>query len=270
MQKVKNILKKALRIDYSTYLEEIGNLEYLGSHFHGYYIPKDFLNKDSVCYCIGAGHDVSFDTELVFHYGCRVFIFDPAPEAKNHFMQLKNGLAKGEKVTVGSHRFMYNISHEQLETISYIDTGVWSSNTKIRFYKPANDSYPSHSIGLFSTSNEYVEVPVDRLANLMKKLGHPTIDLLKMEIEGAEYEVLNTIVEDRPDVKMILVEFDELFHAKDFRYLFRIKKTTQSLISAGYTLAHSTPYFKRLFVRNDVFEKLKRRKKTIRSSGQLR
>lgn len=91
----------------------------------------------------------------------------------------------------------------------------------------------------------------------MKELKHDTVDLLKIEIEGAEYVVLKTIVEDKPDIKMILVEFDEVYHPKDNRYLFRIKKSTEEIIKAGYTLVHSTPYFKRLFVKNDLFEKLK-------------
>ncbi len=262
MQKVKNAFKKALKVDYSTYVKELNDITYLGSHYHGYYIPENFLNAASVCYCIGAGEDISFDTELVVHYGSQVFIFDPAPEGKNHYLKLKEAVKQGEKISIGSKPFVYKISKEQLDTIRYIETGVWDKDTMIRFYEPTNDKYVSHSIGLFNHSGKYIEVPVDRLSSLMKKLNHTSVDLLKMEIEGAEYTVIKTIVEDKPDIKMILVEFDELFHAKDFRYLFRIKKTTESLLNAGYTLAHSTPYFKRLFVRNDVFEALKSKGKS--------
>ena len=264
MQKVKNAIKKALKIDYSTYLNQLQNLEYIGSHFHGYFLPAHFINENSICYCIGAGEDISFDTELVVHYGAKVFIFDPAPEGKNHYNKLKQAVAANETLTIGSRPFTYRITASQLETIRYIETGVWDSDTMIKFYKPTIENYASHSIDLFNKSTEYIEVPVDRLSNLMKKLKHETIDLIKMEIEGAEYVVLKTIVDDKPDVKMILVEFDELFHAKDFRYLFRIKNTTESLINAGYTLAHSTPYFKRLFIRNDIFSQIKSKEKAVK------
>lgn len=256
MQKVKNIVKRVLSLDYTSYLKPFHNIEYVGSHYHGYYIPRNLLTSQSVCYCIGAGEDISFDTELKVKYDAHVFIFDPAPEGINHFAKLGKMVNNGEQLTIGSTPFTYRINAEQLSQITYIEKGVWDKDTMIRFYKPTVENYASHSIELFNHSDEYIEVPVDRLSNLMKKLKHTAIDLLKMEIEGAEYTVLKTIVEDKPDIKIILVEFDEVYHPKDARYIFRIKEATKNLINAGYTLAHSTPQFKRLFVRNDVFEKL--------------
>ena len=41
----------------------------------------------------------------------------------------------------------------------------------------------------------------------MKKNGHRQIDLLKIDIEGAEYEVLDSLLEKRLPVKQVLVEF---------------------------------------------------------------
>lgn len=257
MQKIKKIIKKALKIDYTSYLKPLKKVQYIGSHYHGYYIPSNLLNENSVCYCVGAGEDVTFDTELVVNYNAKVFIFDPAPEGINHFAKLNNMVKNGEALSVGSTPFTYRISAPQLDKITYIETGVWSEKTLIKFYKPTVDNYASHSIELFNASQEYIEVPVDRLSNLMRDLKHKSIDLFKMEIEGAEYAVIKTIVEDKPDIKIILVEFDEVYHPKDSRYVFRIKEATKSLIDAGYTLAHSTPHYKKLFVRNDVFEALK-------------
>ena len=92
---------------------------------------------------------------------------------------------------------------------------------------------------------------------IMRREGDASIDLLKLEIEGAEYKVLETIVEDRPDIKAILVEFDEVWHVKGTRaHFFRIRDASRRLIRAGWRLAHSTPMFKRLFVREDEFARL--------------
>jgi len=46
-----------------------------------------------------------------------------------------------------------------------------------------------------------------RLNTAMQRLGHSRIDVLKMDIEGAEYEVLEDVVRDRIPVNQILVEF---------------------------------------------------------------
>jgi len=260
MQNVKTAIKKALSLDYNSFVEPLKNLKYIGSHHHGYYIPAKFLNDSSICYCIGAGVDVSFDTELIVNYNSKVYIFDPAPDAKEHFNKVKNAATNGEKFAVGKKvPFTYRLTGQQLENVQFIEKGLWNESTVLKFYKATDSNYPSHSIDLFNGSSEFIEAPVERLSSIMKKLNHTYIDLLKIEIEGAEYVVINTIIEDKPDIKVILVEFDELFHPKDYKYLFRIKKATESLLKAGYKLAHSTPHFKRLFVREDVFEDLKKK-----------
>ena len=92
----------------------------------------------------------------------------------------------------------------------------------------------------------------------MKSFGHTSIDLLKLEIEGAEYKVIETIIEDKLDIKAILVEYDEVFHSKGFPYLFRIKKSKDLLLNNGYKLVHTTDLFKCLFVKKEVYNKFKK------------
>ena len=41
--------------------------------------------------------------------------------------------------------------------------------------------------------------------------GHDSIDLLKIDIEGFEYEVLEDCLEDRIPIKQICVEFHDFF-----------------------------------------------------------
>jgi Methyltransferase FkbM domain len=48
------------------------------------------------------------------------------------------------------------------------------------------------------------KLPVKRLATIMKELGHTRLDVLKMDIEGDEYDVLRDIA-DIP-IRQILVE----------------------------------------------------------------
>ncbi|HEX4850489.1 MAG TPA: FkbM family methyltransferase, partial [Puia sp.] len=129
----------------------------------------------------------------------------------------------------------------------------------LKFYSPGLQDYASHSIYLFKDSKDYIEAPVDSLKNLMKTLGHSRIDLVKMEIEGAEYGVLDTIVKDKLDVRMIMVEFDEIFHSKGLGFRYRIKRSSDQLKKAGYVLVHSTSLYKRTFLREDVYEEIKSR-----------
>jgi len=258
MKFLKRMFKHFFGLDSQSGVHPLKNLFYIGSKFHGYTIPEKFLNQDSVCYCIGAGEDVSFDTELKRLFDARVFVFDPMPEGKNYFAKLKEKVAAGDSLPVeGDPSFRYLISPEKLNEIVFIEKGVWDSETNIKFYAPTKDDYPSHSVYLFKTSGEYIVAPVDRLSHFMKKNGHEQIDLVKMEIEGAEYKVLETIVQDKIDVKIICVEFDEIFHSRGLAYMFRIRKTRRQLEKAGFILVHSTPLMKRTFIQKKVYQQLK-------------
>lgn len=70
----------------------------------------------------------------------------------------------------------------------------------------------------------------------MERNGHKKLDLLKIDIEGAEYEVLNSIIEDGLDIKVLCVEFDEYQNPLDSGYRRRISDAITKLISYGYEL----------------------------------
>lgn len=257
MKQVVKLAKKLLGIHPQQDVEPLDNIIHIGSPYHGYYIPEHFLSKDSICYCIGAGEDISFDTELKVIYDARVYIFDPMPEGILHFKKVKKHAQANKPLAIHSEQFTYRITSEQLTEITFVETGVWDHKGILRFYEPTREGYPSHSVYLFKESGKYIEAPADRLVNLMHTLGHSAIDLVKLEIEGAEYTVIDTILDDKLDVKLILVEFDEVFNNKGKLFHYRIKKTCDRLRKAGYVLIHSTETMKRSFLRRDVFEALR-------------
>lgn len=65
MQQLKNLTKRILKIHPKSNLTPLRDIIQLGTKVHGYFIPENFLNSSSLCYCVGAGEDISFDTELV-------------------------------------------------------------------------------------------------------------------------------------------------------------------------------------------------------------
>lgn len=257
---VKNLVKKILRVDPYAGLTPLPGMIYIGSRYHGYHIPGSFFNTSSVCYCVGAGTDISFDTELVHRFGCRVFIFDPMPYALQHYNNLVAITKAGEKMTIdgNGNAYQYQVTNDDLLKVTFLDIGIWKEKSLVKFYEPAKENYAGHSITNLQQTGSYIEAMVDRLPNIMNTLNHKAIDLLKLEIEGAEYTVIDTIEQDRPDIKIICVEFDEVFHSKGFSYLFKIKDATRKLLNAGYKMTHTTHLFKRTFIRNDIFESLKK------------
>ena len=63
------------------YIEQI---EFLGEEGWQWPILKNYLNEDSICYCAGAGDDISFETALFQCYRSNIFIIDPLVNLDNN------------------------------------------------------------------------------------------------------------------------------------------------------------------------------------------
>ena len=266
----KSRVRHALGIDPQSGVTPLPALRWVGSQTHGYMVPEGLLDAESVCYCVGAGEDITFDTELAAQWGCRVVILDPTPVGTRYFELVRERVLAGEPLwSQNGDPFSYRIGPQHLPLLKYLEIGVWDDAATLRFYEPTKENYASYSAAMFQESGRWIEAPVDRLSTIMRRERHAAIDLLKLEIEGAEYRVLETVIDDRIDVKAILVEFDEVWHVKgrSRAHLFRIRNASRRLIGAGWRLAHSTSMFKRLFVREDVFARLAARAPGALSGG---
>jgi FkbM family methyltransferase len=260
-----NLLKKVAKSVLANRAQQdvvpLKDLVHLGSTNHGYNVPNNYLSASSICYCVGAGTDISLDTELVTKFKSQVFIFDPMPYAQDHFNGLVSSTGQGISFTADNNKqgYVYSISAGELATIKYCGTGIWNEKKIVKFFVPSKDNYAGHSITNLQNTAEYIEAPVDKLVNIMQELGHQQIDLLKIEIEGSEYTVIDNVLADALDVKIILVEFDEYHHTKGLARLSAIRhieQSSQKLSKAGYKLVHSTSFYKRTFVRADIFDSL--------------
>lgn len=72
-----------------------------------------------------------------------------------------------------------------------------------------------------------------KLSTIMKELKVDKIDILKMDIEGSEYDVIKNILEEKIVVNQILVEFHHKFSAIG---ISRTKKSINLLNQHGYLI----------------------------------
>ncbi|MEO7863989.1 MAG: FkbM family methyltransferase [Nitrospirales bacterium] len=72
-----------------------------------------------------------------------------------------------------------------------------------------------------------------RVSSLMQQLGDTSIDLLKMDIEGAEYTVIRDMVATNLLPRLLLLEFDEAHTPMDSDANTRIKHHIEILEQAG-------------------------------------
>ncbi|WNZ47627.1 FkbM family methyltransferase [Leptolyngbya boryana CZ1] len=193
------------------------DLAEIGTSYGGWVIPKSLFNASSVCYCAGCGEDISFDLGLIEQIGCKVYGFDPTPRAIQYVKETTEGNSK--------YRFF--------------DIGLWDKADVLKFYVPKNPEHVSHSLLNIQKTESFIEVKVKRLSDIMQENGHHKLDLLKLDIEGAEYKVIDSILEDKLEVNVLCVEYDECFNPLDRDYKQRVKRSVSKLLNAGYKLVYA-------------------------------
>jgi len=210
-----------------------------GTSYGGWVIPVNMLDSKAICYCVGAGEDISFDIELARNFQCMVYIFDPTPRAKVHFEELNNRIKKGLIMAINNDESQYyKIKPEELNYLFFQPIGVWSENQVMKFYPPKNPVHVSHSLLNLQKTVDYIEVDCKKISTIMLSLGHEKITLLKLDIEGAEYQVVESLINDNIYPNILLIEFDEGNNCLDNNWLIRIENTIKKLISVGYILTN--------------------------------
>lgn len=198
------------------------------------YLPKSLLHPDAVVYSFGAGEDIEVEIKLITTYGCEVHIFDPTPRSVKHVEYIKNQIRAGKKATFGAKKKTYEIEEVHLDKIHFHPIGIWKENTTVKFYQPANEKHVSHSITNLQKTDDFIEVSVKTLDTIMQENGHTHVDFLKMDIEGAEFEVIDQLLAANTSFAALYLEF----HHPD---MSKYKESTQyigsyidKLEAAGY------------------------------------
>ena len=162
---------------------------------------------------------MSFDLKLEDKYNCKIFLIDPTQRAIKHYEEVKEFYNTKLNNFSGNIQpdYLYNIIdlEPDFDNYTYINKGLYKEKTKLKFYKQSNPDYVSQSLVKNMFSNEYDEVEVDSIKNIMKIYNHNKIDLLKLDIEGSEIDVLNQMLDDQIYPTYLCIEFDLLLKKKD-------------------------------------------------------
>lgn len=183
----------------------------LGNRYASFTINPDLISEGSLVYSFGIGTDISFDTEIIREFKVLVFAFDPTPKSINWL--------SGQALPKGFKAFPY---------------GLAEFSGEATFYLPINPAHVSASL-LFKQSDQKIVVQVKRLKDIVNELGHQKLDILKMDIEGAEYAVIDDILNSGVQIRQILIEFHHRFHPDGLR---KTRESIRKLKQAGYELFH--------------------------------
>lgn len=163
----------------------------------------------AVIYSIGVGEDIDVERRLVARGARSIWLFDPTPRAIRHMQEA--GDAGG--------------------ALHFAPVGAWNRDTTLTFHAPADPRFVSHSvIGPQGGSGSF-EAQVRTIATLMRERGHERLDVLKMNVEGAEDAIIERAMADGIMPRAIICTWEGRWSlAKAVRWTARLRARGYRLV----------------------------------------
>ena len=185
-----------------------------GNDYGGFDVYPEMLKRTkSVVYSFGIGEDLSFSEDILRNFNADIYAFDPTPKAIQY--------VKRNPIYHNEHFHFYEYA-------------LGTSDGKILFHLPINENYVSGSLMMHkNVQSKGIEVVQKCILSIMRELGHTQIDILKIDIEGSEFSVIEDVLNNNILVHQICVEIHDRFF-KDG--LIRVRKMFRMLRDKEYVL----------------------------------
>jgi len=177
--------------------EPMDGLQPLGSDYGYWVVPVDWIDSSWTCYCVGAGGDITFERELLARYSPTVRSFEPDEDYVGRI----------------------EISPEHAARFSAYQMAITPADGPIRMQRTHIPGSRSLSpVHLYDTE-DYVEVPGRSLRSLMEEFGDDRVELLKVDVEGGEYELVPTLDLAAMGVRVFCIQLHHTGTVRDARSL---------------------------------------------------
>lgn len=166
----------------------------------GWWICPQALRPGEIVYSFAVGGDLVFERALAEQHGARVFAFDPDPATAARLEAMGSA-----------------------ERLRFSGLTVGGRDERRAVALPGGGS---------------VEARVLRLPSHMRALGHRRLDMLRLDVPGAEAHVIRDLVGMDVDVQQILIAFHE---ERTGEARERIEAALGALGEHGYRIFHISP-----------------------------
>lgn len=181
--------------------------EFLGNSYGGWPLLGS-TPANSLIFSFGVGQDISFDLAAVQKFLCRVHAFDPTPKSREW------------------------IARQQLPAdLVFHPVGIAAYDGQAEFYAPQQDGHVSFSISPSrgAAARPPVIANVMRLQTIIDQLGLGYPDILKMDIEGFEYDVVKDMILGRIRPSQLLIEFHHgMYGISNEKTIYAVRLILQS------------------------------------------
>jgi FkbM family methyltransferase len=168
-------------------------------------ISAERLPAEPLVYSLGLSENLSFDLGIIQQHAAEVHGFDPTIESRSF-------IAK-----------------------SHLPAGFHYHCLAVAGHDGQLDLYQRMGKGGRKKGACFLKASCKKISTLVQELGHSRLDILKIDVEGSEYPILEDLCLKQIPISQIAVEFHHRFEEVG---LLATVRAHQMLLRHGYELAH--------------------------------
>lgn len=212
-----SLFRVLLRLRYP--IKKYTKVTFLGNDYSGYWFPDCLINRKGTIWGVGLGKDSSFELILT-QKGYKFYGFEPENSCFNESL----------RQFADTNAVLYQY-------------GLWDKTGKFKY---AGDNISI--VNIFNSNKLSVEeIEIKSLWEVAADLNLNSLPkpcILKMNIEGAEREILLKLAKDPLNFDVIIFQAEFLFHVGFFRFqqkmkaFFELNSILSKLFNTGWELVH--------------------------------
>lgn len=185
--------------------------------YPGWVIVPGIIHDNDIVFSVGICNDIGFELGIIEQHNLQIFAFDPTPYSVQWI--------KKQKLPPEFHFYPWAAAGKDDKLFLYPRITKHGKASELLYTFHKQDEH----------RNDGVVVEALTIESMANKLGLKKIDILKLDIEGAEYEVFDNLLSTSLRPKQILVEFHHRFKGIGKE---KTIKAINSLHEKGYLIAH--------------------------------
>jgi FkbM family methyltransferase len=190
---------------------------WISGGYESWGVSPSRLPQHPLIYSFGIGRTLEWELELIQKFRAEVHAFDPTPASIAWIAQ--------QSLPPSLHAHAWGLSDKDGELFLYppkSDDGENFTQEKLEYVSAQH-------------SARAIAVPVKRALTTMRELGHHHLDLLKIDVEGAEFEAIPEMLTSgvRPD--QLMLELHYHYPTRSFKEGLALIRTIEG---AGYRCSH--------------------------------
>ena len=195
-------------------------VERIGDDSDSWGIVLEEICCESVILSAGVGHSISFELDLVEKTGARVHLFDPSPTGISTMRTLAQ--------------------HKAMRQIQFIPKALAGSSGQIYLREPDDAIEGSWKAESSSGGKVTIKAEAISVSDYCIENKITSVDLLKLDIEGAEYDVIDDILKAKISIKQICLEFHSKAQIGITQTYLHVFWYAFKLFLYGYRIAYLT------------------------------